>query len=248
VELYAGDAECPNAQYVVLRGDVRQRAQWGSWHVVTRDHCLLPQKRLARVRSELTIGGEPDRATLLVGTPGAQVRFGIKMDVVARPVLDPRDGSVALRCGSLMGNGVIYGSYPSATAPALTDGKALRLVKKQWRQVEPQPTNSYGVTGRLGSCSSKTVAPRVVPPAPTAYPLCDPIGPPTNPAQPAGVKSTAGPKRGGLPAPPKSGSACGCFLSGPLPNDRALGLCCAAIMAVLFARRRRCNQTATSGP
>ncbi len=235
VEIYAGDANCPNAQYAVFKGDLNKRENWGSYHVVTRDHCGLAQKRIARVRHQLTLGSK-DSTTLLVGTTAAQALFGIKMDVVARPVIEPRDGSISLRCGSTLGSALIYGGFPAAFAPALAAGKALRRVGKQWRQVDPKPTNSFGMSGQQGSCPASGGVPRIVPPAPTAYPLCDQ---PVKSSPPAGVVSTAGPKKAGLPPTPKSGWGCGCILASPRPPRQALAFTNAALLAALLIRRRR---------
>lgn len=144
-EVFAGTAECPDSDYVVVKADAPDTGSTSN--IVVLDHCGAA---VGAFGDEVVSVPQPV-GTFLVARPGAESLFGISADMSAASDLPTPNGALLYGCSPTPVE-VVYGDYPGANAPALPLGKALKWNGASWELGDPQPMNSKGQTGVLGTC------------------------------------------------------------------------------------------------
>ena len=198
-ELFTGTEDCPQAQYVMVEGELLlppderrgvlvARLEGGEQTVFARLDQLPLEKRAAAGR-------------ILVATSQAQLLFGVTADVFApRAILPARSGHLALQCEWAVAAEVRYGLNDPQSAPPLISGRALRRVDRSYRLSKPRPLNAAGKQGQMSRCTGKPIGGPG--PTATAAPPDIAVIPPKAEPLPGGCLCSAPPRRPGKPLLP----------------------------------------------
>jgi hypothetical protein len=157
VEVFPGTEAEPAAQYLVLKMDSYPIAIGCQYaHIVGLDPDYSSHV-LASLPSTPDLYGP--NATVLVAMQAAADLFGLTSDAQPYATLPYPDGSVRIEPAAGVENGVRYGCFAGANAPALKRGCAIRNVNGQWVLGNPQPVNHAGQVGTsLDTCDLSDAA------------------------------------------------------------------------------------------
>lgn len=180
-QVFFGTADCPNAQYVMMRTQAPGQVILGGRSIVT-DNADGSDAGVFGTFTETLSNGDAGVA-ILMGTPEAEDLFGIPMDELASGHLIFPDGRVCWAELDPPFDCVAYGAFTGDTgtfgSPAAAPQLGMALVRQQstgnnaddFALAEPAPRNNAGATGTLGQCSGAGPTPTATTggePTPTA--------------------------------------------------------------------------------
>jgi hypothetical protein len=185
-QVFFGTADCPNAQYVMMRmlASSMQFINGQKVRAQNADGSAAPDFGTFNGNAPHGMAGD----AFIMGTSDAAALFGIAMDQETSGMLVRPDGRV---CYGFFGSGpvdcVAYGNYTGDNtgggSPAVAAQFGMALIRESGGQLgndatdfalgAPMPRNNAGDVGTLGQCGAAVTAtstPAITPPTATAPP------------------------------------------------------------------------------
>jgi hypothetical protein len=185
-QVFLGSADCPNAQYVMMRMLAPQQRFVNGQKVTTQNADGSAAADFGSFGGNVPNGNTGD--AVIMGTSDAAALFGIAMDQETSGTLILPDGRV---CFGMFGAGpvdcVAYGNYTGDNSGGGTPAVAPQLGMALVRQANtmndmtdfalgaPMPRNNAGDVGTLGQCAGAAPTP-TVPPVTSCVGDCDGTG------------------------------------------------------------------------
>jgi hypothetical protein len=184
-QVFFGTADCPNAQYVMLRMLAGGQTFVSSQRLSTQNADGSAADLFGTFSSSVSNGA--NGSNIIMGTADAAALFGIAMDEEVSGHLVFPDGRV---CFSGSNDCVAYGAFtganPGGGTPATAPVRGMALIREGNTMQDsndfvlgaPAPRNNAGQAGTLGTCPGGAPTPTATPRGEhTATPTAVPTGP-----------------------------------------------------------------------